>query len=183
MVVYAVTTAIGQLTDFSMVNPHKMRNAINFGNAVHKLLELVDRGKNVKSVSEGLLPPLRAWENFKKKHKVDILAVEEPLFSSRYLYAGTLDRVAVVDGVRCIVEIKTRAFKPLTDPLQTAAYLEAWNEMYPAYKVRGRVVVELGASERWCLSQMQEKSQREHFRVFLGSLSLLTWKNSKGGFV
>ena len=92
------------LTDFSMVAPDVMRRAQNFGKAVHKMAELyLLEQLDFSTLDEGLFGPLAAFELWLKE--------------CRPFQSGP-----------AVIDIKSRLFDRVTDPLQLAAYYAMWKE-------------------------------------------------------
>lgn len=174
----SVTTVISEfLTDFSKVAPDILERACAFGTAVHDATVLEDEGRlDWDRLDANLAPCVNAWNDCKKKHKIKLLAMEEAVYSRKYKYAGKFDRIGLVDGARAVIEIKTRKYNPVCESLQTAAYMQAINEMHPEARVCRRFVCELqlGVESN---PPFYEVKGPEHLQVFLSALTLFRWKN------
>lgn len=93
------------LTDFSMVDPVVLQRAADFGTAVHSMVELHLNGTlDLGSLDDALFPVLGAWESF--------LAEVKPFDD---------DRGAMID-------VKSRKFDRVADPVQLAAYHQLYLE-------------------------------------------------------
>lgn len=121
----SITRVLAPLKDFSHVHPELLERACLFGQAVHKTVELYLADDLVE---EGLDPNLadcleafRQWERDSPDLRAPV--VERPMAHQRLGYAGTPD--LIYDG-QAIVEIKTRDYDPLCDPIQTAAQEQLW---------------------------------------------------------
>ena len=87
------------LTDFSMVAPEVMARASAFGTAVHKMVELhLGDQLNMGALDEALFGPLEAFE----------------------LWLSEVRPFQVETGV--LIDVKSRAFDRVADPVQLAAY-------------------------------------------------------------
>jgi len=75
-----------------------------------------------------MYPYLRAWEQFQAETKVRILRVEHQVYHEALAYAGTMDRLVEINGVRTVIDIKTGVKAPWHRE-QTAAYALAWQSM------------------------------------------------------
>ena len=137
----SVTQILAPLSNFEFVNPEVMRAAQDFGTAVHRACELDDLGQlDDDTLDEALTPYLLGWRKFSVEAGVHWEGIENRVHSQSMGYAGTLDRVGLVDGMRAIVDIKsgTKLF-PATGP-QTAAYAQAFaplaHRSFKRYAVR-----------------------------------------------
>lgn len=72
-------------------------------------------------------PYLQQWERFKKRTKLIVLKSEAIVHSRRHRYCGTLDIFGVLNGKRCVIDIKTGACKWIKE--QLGLYSLACREM------------------------------------------------------
>lgn len=165
------------LSDFSMVDPETLTRSMNFGTAVHKVVELDVLGKlDEESLDGKLLPSLSAWRNFIKNVPIKIISIESKVFSVKYGYAGTKDILGtfVYENDLAIVDIKT-GVPTISHPIQTAAYMAAYKELSGEKK----------KIRRFCLYLKEDKYRLvEHtssldFNVFLSGLQIWKYKNRK----
>lgn len=78
------------------------------GTAVHDLTEAWDKCRYDPILSdEELLPYIFAYQDFHDQHTVEIIEIEKILFNPTLLYAGTMDRLWVVDGIKHLTDIKS----------------------------------------------------------------------------
>jgi len=94
----------------------------NRGSMVHELTEQMDRGTLKADHLHGseVYPYLLAWEKFKEDIGcITFINVEYPVATGNY--AGTLDRIAVVNHENWLIDIKTGSHE-LWHGLQLAAY-------------------------------------------------------------
>lgn len=104
-----------------------MQKAADTGTAVHKCLEYaLTVGPNGFSYPDVIAPCVEQIWQWVKDYNPGVLAVETPLYSERYMIAGTLDIICRINGRLCLVDAKTGEGK-LTGP-QTAAYEVLWRE-------------------------------------------------------
>jgi hypothetical protein len=127
-VVPSVTQILAPLSDFRFVAPEVLDAARDFGTAVHLACELSDRGQlDEDALDPALLPYLQQWRRFCREHMCEWLHIEKPVYHPTMRYAGTLDRAGLVDGDRCVLDIKSgSALYPSVGP-QLAAYARALN--------------------------------------------------------
>ena len=100
---------------YGEVTQYILENAADRGTRVHKACEALDEYGAVEA-DEDILPYLQAYVLFRREHTVKWEKVEYSSYSPSRKYAGTIDRYGVVDGVRCIVDLKT------SSSLQKALY-------------------------------------------------------------
>lgn len=100
--------------------------AAGIGTDVHRWAERFARGENP---APPLNPQIRlgvdAFHAWHRAHDVKSLHVERRVFSRRHQYAGTVDLVAIIDGVRAVVDFKTSTGLWDEYRLQLAAYRQA----------------------------------------------------------
>lgn len=149
--VVGVTTITGQLAKPQLVHWaynlavdgikywNVTNEAKNVGTIVHYLTEC--KLKNLKPLDTILKDytqnqiesAKRSYDNFLKwfkTHNIKVLAVELQLVSEKYKYGGTLDFMAEIDGVLCLVDIKSG--KGIYDDMkyQLSAYKQLYEEIY-----------------------------------------------------
>lgn len=168
----------GLLTDLSMVPPDILRRAAEFGQAVHAACEYDDDGTlDEDSLDVSLLPYLAGYRKFKAEAKPEVLANELKVYSRKYGFAGTLDRVMRFGrGLpRCLVDLKTNTqLLPAVGP-QTAAYQLAWEEMgNPA--LTKRFALQLLPND-YRLEPLTDPMDRH---VFLSCLTVARWRKTHG---
>jgi hypothetical protein len=172
----SVTTALSLLSDFSKVDPSDLKKAAEFGKAAHDMVDKYERKRLNINLDNELRPLLKAWISIKKEHEIEVIKTELKIYSTRYIYAGTLDVLAMVKGIRSVIEIKTRPYNCTTDALQTAAYQQAYNEMNPKAKALKRFFCGLfvGGEKRF-FEIKKKSSQPDNFQLFLSALAIKKW--------
>ena len=145
-----------------------------FGKVGHKVTELWDKGKlDIKTVDKSLIPCLELWKKFLKDFEVTIFpgAIEKPIYSSRYLFGVTPDRVGLVNSKVTVIEIKfSKAIQRATG-IQLAAQAIASTDFYG--KVRQRMVVPLLGGTPQFFNDRQDET------IFISALNLWRFKNEK----
>lgn len=105
------------------------------------------------------------------EHQVVFLASEQKIYSRQFNFAGTMDILALVDGVLCVVDIKTsNSLHRLEYGMQTAAY-EAAVEEESGQIIKERWIIRLGKYD----AEFEEMHLLEHhfdqdFATFLSVL-------------
>lgn len=156
------------LVDYSMINKDVLAAAANFGKVVHETCALYDMGE-LESCDPQVEPYLDGWKKFVRELKPKFLAVEMPMASRTWGFAGTPDRVYKVSRPG-ILDIKTGAPIPATD-LQTAGY-QLLAEENLNVKIGERITIKLDAGG-YKLIQHRDKTD---LNTVKGMLSLYRWK-------
>jgi hypothetical protein len=85
--------------------------------------------------------------DWKAKHNVEFLISERFVYSKKHGYVGILDIVAIVDGKRYLVDIKTsNNIYMLEYGMQTSAYLKAYEEE-TGEKLDGIIIVKFAKED------------------------------------
>jgi len=125
-VVPGVTSLLRPLSSFAGIAPAVLEAKAKLGRDVHAACEYDDQD----DLDEDFLEPdvagyLKGWRAFRRDTHCTVLAVEKRVFEPMLQYAGTLDRLLLIEGVRWLVDLKTCFTTPVTAGPQTAAYLRA----------------------------------------------------------
>jgi len=172
-----------KIVDYSMVPAFMLEYKAEIGTEAHRAAELWDRGDlDQNSVDERVLPYLEAWWTFRDASGFEIEQNEQRLWHPepiRYhphlAYAGTVDRIGLLNGKRVVLEIKTTASLLPGTAIQCAAYLEAFNYDRPREEqATGRVAVWLRNDGTYQLKTFED--QRADFHVFTSALVTYEWK-------
>lgn len=123
----SVTEIISPLSDFSGVNPDVLKRAGDYGTATHDMIKFwLDGDLDEDLLDAELKGPLAAFKKWVYEQTSYVLfnhwVIEMPKYHARLKYAGTADIVTPT----MLIDIKTRAYNPITDPLQLAAYEGLW---------------------------------------------------------
>lgn len=119
----SVTSIIAPMYDFRYVDAETLHAAGKFGSAVHLVCELYDRDDLVMdSVDPALLPYLNAWRRFIAEMQVEVLQVEQRYHHAALGYAGTLDRLLLIQRAKVLADIKSVSVLSPAVGIQLAAY-------------------------------------------------------------
>lgn len=102
--------------------------------------------KPVRPQNPALLSTVQAFLSWEKQHKVEYIFSERKVYALAENYAGTVDIVALVDGVRSVVDIKTSNFVNEEFWLQTAGYAHALMQEFEE-PIEERWIVRLGKED------------------------------------
>ena len=107
----SVTQICAPLTalDMGKLNPSVIQQAASRGTIIHELTELVDYGAAPEDLDiyPDLSGYLTAYLRFLRDYTPVWNRIEYRLASETDGFAGTLDRMGVIDGRPCIVDVKT----------------------------------------------------------------------------
>lgn len=121
-----VTSILKPLSSFEGVPPAVLQAKAELGRQVHLACQLLDEDDlDWDSVPPEVGGYLDAWIRFRRETGCEVLQVEQRVFEPMFMYAGTLDRVLRLNGVKWVVDLKTSFHTPLAVGPQTAAYLRA----------------------------------------------------------
>ena len=116
----SVSEIIAPLKDFSMIPPDVLEAKRQFGSAVHRMTDLyLDDDLDEDSLTNDMCGCLKAFKNWKCQYwDLSLAKIESRQYHKKLKYAGTPD----IDFDRAVIDIKTRLFDPVFDPLQLSAY-------------------------------------------------------------
>lgn len=166
--------------DFSAVPPDVLERKRALGTAVHLACELDDLGELGDCDAE-LLPYLSAWRRYRAESGAEVVANERQLYHPALRYAGTLDRLCMVDGEAWLVDLKTSADPLPSYGVQLAGYAEllaanAVADGGPIHRATvNRATVHLRADGTYRLHRFTNPNDRA---VFFGLLSIHAFKES-----
>lgn len=171
-VVPGVTQVLAPLVDLSAVPADVLARASAFGTAVHRATELRDLGDlDESALDDALRPYVDAWVAFSADHTVRWDHIEERVYHPTLRYAGTVDRIGLVEGAISIVDIKTSSsIYPSVGP-QLAAYQRAAADGMGVASLR-RLSVQLKGDGTY---SVKEHTNPSDFSVFASLLTLRNW--------
>jgi len=142
------------------------------GKFVHLACELDDRGElEEESLDSVLLPYLEAWRSFKRDTGFVCEAIEKPVASEMYQYAGTLDRLGKLSNAPAILDIKSGAVSSWA-ALQLAAYEIAENRRLKRFAVQ---LMETGKYKLHSYTNPQDR------QIFLSAVACWWWIHNQKG--
>jgi hypothetical protein len=128
----------------------KANKAAKLGSAIHDAIEALVQGLPIRVPSEEAKPYLEAFLRFVDDVKPEFVASEASVYNKAFLYAGTLDGIAIIDGQMTMIDAKTGKNVYADAALQLAAYrhaefvgLKNGNEI-PVPPTDGAAVLHLG---------------------------------------
>lgn len=97
------------------------------GTEAHKLIELQSQGQEVVPKEE-LGEWFQTWNKTQQEFNITSEYSEVRVFSHQFSYGGTIDRIGMFHGQRCVIDFKTGRYSHL-DLHKTEAYRQAYIEM------------------------------------------------------
>lgn len=107
--------------DYKSDRPWLAEQAARRGTAVHEACALIDYGETPEETPE-FAGYLTAYRRFLHDYKPDWELIEFPMGSLDLGYAGTMDRCGMIDGERCVLDIKTGQLHYTAVSAQLTAY-------------------------------------------------------------
>ena len=186
MRVPGVTTVLNIVNGLEGAPADRVMAAGIRGSLVHKATENHDLGlawdKGIKDddVRTEVWPYVSAYFAFLDDYRdlISIETIEERLYHPLHQYAGTADRVVLLNGERAVEDIKTAAkLSPATGP-QLAAYKDAANAHRPRKEqIERRFSLQLKKDGTYVLKFYNAE---DDLAVFLHCLALYRWRIRMG---
>ena len=173
-VVPGVTTVLESvgISDFSNVPEDTLKYAADRGTAIHLACEYHDNDE-LEEVPQVIKPYFDQYIKFLSDFDVEIVEVEKKVFCEKYLYAGTLDRIAILKKVSdqpVLFDIKTGQ-PSIAHQIQTAAYEYAYKQDKRSKMDRYTLYL---SSDGYKVSEPYKS--RQDFDVFLAALTVHNYK-------
>ena len=168
----SVTQLLKCLRNFDWVTPEQLAAAGERGTDVDAACTLDDMNDLVEdSVSPQIMPFLEGWRKFKRDCKPEIVEIQLPLYHPVFRYAGTLDRVLILNGALTLLDIKTGVQSKVTG-LQLAGYKLAWDVMRPGTPIQRAVALHLTKRGDYKIVHYDDISCQ---RTFIALVTLHQW--------
>ena len=106
-----------------------------------------------------------------------VISAEHRVYSRKYQFAGTVDKVAQVGADTAILDWKTGNGIYPEARMQTAAYAVAWEEEN-GLEISTRIIVRLGKKDGK-FHVLKLASHKKDFAAFLSAKGLWEWKESQ----
>lgn len=158
-----------------VIPSHVMTEAAAVGTAVHKAawLILTGAGVDMSALHPSLINPVTAVAGWAREYKPQTVACEMRMASARLWYAGTLDWIGRIQGIKglCLVDFKTGGHRAAG--VQTAAYEQLYRDETGERKTINRFVLEIPKDGGACTLIRQK--DRSDFGTFLSMQALYEW--------
>lgn len=185
----SVTQVLQPLTAlfYPDMNSPQMQAARIRGQHVHAACHYEDEGDLDISTIGAYAGYVKAWQKFKAEKRAEILVNESRVVHRGMRYAGTLDKLALIDDALWLLDLKSALHMIPPYGPQTAAYLMAlidegiderypreWKSWIPTVHTR-RACVLLDSEGRYQFKEIKT-SLHDDFAIFLAQLTTHNWK-------
>lgn len=154
--------------------------AAQLGVDVHKIIEDYINAKianssyeiptDIKNAHKMALNSFFEWE---RQNDVKWEASEKIVYSKRYNYAGTLDILATVRGIRTLIDLKTsNAIYPESYFLQVCAYKYAYEEEKPDDPIPSMMILRIPKTKDDAIETVFVPDYIENAKAFIYALAL-----------
>jgi hypothetical protein len=165
-----VTSILRPLVDFSRVPPDVLEAKRDLGWRVHLACQLDDEDDlDPASIEPDVEPYFDAWKAFLRDSGARIVHNEQRVVEPTLLFAGTLDNVLDIRGVRWLADKKTSIVTPMSAGPQTAGYMRALGD--PSVKHRAAVRLRPDGTYRF-----DPLTGSDDWAVFASCLAILRFK-------
>lgn len=167
---------------------HRVRkqNAADFGTIAHKWIERYIKGENPEPpVNNTLRKATEVFLKWVKDNNVEFISSEQPVYSKKYDYCGTVDFICKVNGNYYIGDLKTSKGIYQEYHMQLAAYRYALEEE-TGQSYAGSLIVRIPKEEDDKIEIAHINNYRDNARAFFYALGLYRTNNllqslTKGG--
>lgn len=129
-------------------------DAADIGKIGHAYVECFLKGKGDPSfpqaTEEQLTQAIASFENFKSWFSnldFNLVVAEYPLVSRFLMVGGTIDIVALVNGLITLIDLKTSNGVYDDHKAQVAAYQAMWDEKFPQYPIQQVWILQIGKQD------------------------------------
>jgi hypothetical protein len=147
----------------------------SLGKAIHNDTALYDKNDlDISTVSTPVIPYLEAWVQFKKDTGIEIIDIEDSIYSKKLYIAGTPDRIVRLKRRKAVLDIKTGTLNKARVRLQLAGYEVIYNENN-SIPIKDRYSVQLQPDRTppYTLDQYEDSLDKY---VFLGAYKIARYK-------
>ena len=171
-IVPGVTTILRPLSDFSGIPAQVLEAKRDLGTRVHEACHYFDEDDlDEDTIEADVEPYLAAWIKFRTESGARVLMCEQRVFDPLLRFAGTMDRVVLLNGAHWLIDLKTSFSLPHAVGPQTSAYLRALAD--PTVTHRG--ALRLRADGTYRLDALTEPND---WAVFMACLTLHRFKET-----
>lgn len=165
------------LKDVGIIDSSKYtEGSAEWGTEIHGCLQRIDEGLEQSELYIGtdVYPYVAAHEQFKHDTGFKVTGVEVIYGSEGYRFAGMIDRIGVLNGKDCIIDIKTGG-KENWHSLQLAGY-ELLLQDPIHYSYVKRYALHLKNTGKYSLIEYKDRTDKHHF---LCALDVHHWKREQ----
>lgn len=154
------------------------------GTAVHEYCEMIDYGAMPDEVEPELVGYINAYVKFLRDYRPEWHYIEKQLADVQFQFAGTLDRMGVIDGKKTTVDIKTTASMDRVSKISLAVQMAGYgilaisNDMGEVEQSLG---VQLKKDGTYTVHDSDKTEKQYHFNSILTFLDLRKIQKLIGG--
>ncbi len=162
-----ILQSVGLAPDLTMVKPEVLAWASARGTALHRAIELHDKGTlDMDSLHPEIIPALKAYLDFVHDSGHEAIASELELIHPTWGFCGHPDRVGTLAKLEDLVLIDwkfTASFDKPYVTLQTAGYAALWDANYPDRPIRKCFGLHLRKNGTYNLHDVSDPEARQTF--------------------
>lgn len=164
------------LVNLDWINPGLLAEKADLGTKVHQTTEYYDTDTlNIEELHPILKAYLDGWIKFKEDYKFTPTEIELKLVHSLYKYAGTIDRVGLMNGILTLLDIKSGS-KQKSNAIQTAGYTLLYDQdKKKTEQIKKRMVVYLSPEGY----KVEPHTDPNDIAIFHACLTICNYKRKK----
>ena len=146
--------------------------AKNFGTKVHSIIGAYISGQkqSLSGINKDIL------DNFKLVTEGwEWLETEKVLLNEKYMYGGTADAIALIDGVKTLIDIKTGNLYDNKETVQLSAYMACLPDIKQA-----KIVLLDKDTNAW---QVLDRETKDVFQVFLAFQTIYNYETGRDKYI
>ena len=121
----------------------KSDEAKDIGKIVHELIENHIKGQEPLMIPDEAKNSYNSFLDFEKSHHIIWLLSEEVIYDPDNDFCGTLDGLAIIDGVMTLVDHKTSKQIDETYYIQTAGYQKPLEKQIKGLEIKQRLILRI----------------------------------------
>ena len=152
-IIPSVTQVMKPLSDekYKDVDQEVLDAAAKRGTAVHSACEFFGL-YGAEEIEPEYQPYFDAFLAWNREHEIEYIETEQAIWHKQLLYAGTLDLIALVDGVLTLVDYKTTyRINDMLTAVQLEAYLRALESQGKG--ADGKAILQLRKNGTYCYKE------------------------------
>lgn len=165
--VQSVTEVVSIATagKYEALNTGLMRAAQQRGTDIHELCALYDLDALPDEIAPEYAPYIKAWSRFCRDYRPQWIHIEKQLYAPDY--AGTVDRIGIIDGVPIVVDIKSTSAMDRASKISLCCQLAGYemlariNGIYVEF--RSGIGVQLKKDGKYTVQECAKIEQKYNF--------------------
>lgn len=160
------------LSDLSYIDKDLLNYKAQVGDAIHLATQYYDNNElDLDSVSDLIKPRFNSYLKFKEDYKPETIGIELQLYHKLYLFAGTIDRIFLIDNKLTLLDIKS-GVKEKHHAIQTAGYELLYNQgKKQKEQIKQRMILYLSDNGY----KIETNNNKNDKNVFLSALTITNY--------